>query len=205
LVTLELRHLHLCAAHDGCDLVKRERPKRQLLLQRCLTLGVLKVCRRLRLVEALCLERRLSLRLLQCRLLVLGKRGVIQPSNVHILTKLLTGSSVVRTRRAHALLEVLRDGTVNGFLCRLSRLEGCHLRVSTKLTRRKPLRELLRLRLVGKLTRLERQLSVLGDCSVLCARGLLTRAKPPPEPLGWQSRPEPVPRLAPADEPPYQG
>ena len=115
--------------------------------------------------------------LLERSRLVLGKRGVVQPSNVHFLTELLTRSGVVRTLRRQSLPEVLRDGTVNGILRRLTRLERGQLCLPSKLASRKTLGKLLRLRLVGKLTRLKRKTRVLGDSSVLRLGGLLACAK----------------------------
>ena len=177
LIGLELRHLHLRATHDGGNLVKRLRAQRQLLLYRRLSLRVKEVRRCLRLVEPLRLESRLRLRLLQRRLLVLREGGIVKPRDVHVLPELLCRSRVVRTRRADTLLEILRDGTVNGFLRCLSSLERGHLRLAPEFTRRKPLRELLRLCLVGKLTRLESNLRVLGDSSVLRLLRLLPHRK----------------------------
>ncbi len=163
LIGLELRHLHLCAAHDRRNLVKRLRPQRQLFLQRRLPLRVLERCRCLRLIEPLPLHRRTRLRLLQRRLLVLREGSVIQTGNVHILPELLTGSGVVRPRSADALLEVLRDGTVSRVLRRLLRLERGQLTLPPELTRRHTLLEVLLLRLIRHRLRGLRLTEVLPD------------------------------------------
>ena len=123
LVGLKLRQLHLRPTHDCGDLVERQLTQGQLLLECRLPLGVLEVRHRLRLVEPLRLEGGLCLCLLKRSRLVLGKRGVVQPSDIHLLPKLLTRSGVVRTLRRQTLTEVLRDGAVCRFLCRLLRLE----------------------------------------------------------------------------------
>ena len=93
------------------------------------------------------------------------------------MLEVLTDGLITHLTSSLRLPEVLGNRTVNGILRRLTRLERGQLCLPSKLASRKTLGKLLRLRLVCKLTRLERKTRVLGNSSVLRLGSLLACAK----------------------------
>lgn len=91
--------------------------------------------------------------------------------------QILLHGLVLQLLRGLALRKVLRDSAIDRILCGLAGLERCHLRFLAEFASGKPLCKVLSLRLIGKLTRLQRQLRVLRNGLILCLLRLLLHAK----------------------------
>lgn len=91
--------------------------------------------------------------------------------------QILLHGLVLQLLRGLALRKVLRDSAIDRILCGLAGLERCHLRFLAEFASGKALCKVLSLRLIGKLTRLQRQLRVLRNGLILCLLRLLLHAK----------------------------
>ena len=116
--------MHLRSRHQRTDFVNRLVTQRDLLCQRLLQCRIAKLTGLQGLVELLrlrCIRRRL---LLKGRGLVLREGGVLQPLDVHALTKHLLCGAVLRILHRQTLLQILLYGLVVGLVSRCALTKG---------------------------------------------------------------------------------